>query len=109
MDIRDKIIMKQREIMELYTKYLSDFTTHFRIPNFWEKEFNGKLHEIASLKKELQEQKPVKITDEEIEKWAEKDIVMDDMDDDILYYALLMGKILGAKAMRDNEIKDNEQ
>jgi len=60
MDIRDKIIVKQREIMELYTKYLSDFTKHFGIPNFWEKEFDGKLHEIASLKKELQEQKPQK-------------------------------------------------
>jgi len=57
MDIRDKIIVKQRELMELYIKYLSDFTKHFGIPNFWEKEFDGKLHEIASLEKELQEQK----------------------------------------------------
>jgi len=55
MDIRDRIIVKQREIIELYTKYLSDFTKHFGIPNFWEKEFDGKLHEIASLEKEISE------------------------------------------------------
>jgi len=103
MDIREKIIVKQRELMELYIKYLSDFTKHFRIPNFWEKEFDGKLHEIASLKKKLQEQKPQKITDEEINEKATKKAAVHS---NLGYYE---GYYDGAKAMRDNEIKDNEQ
>jgi len=154
MDIRDKIIVKQREIIELYTKYFSNF----RIPNFWEKEFDGKLHEIASLGEELQEQKSTKrqgvfhvitegnnnkiyfngkliepdfkcgvpltmedykkldeiqekyyealeqklpeITDEEIEKWACENTPSGPEADSVIAY-----KIIGAKAMRDNEIR----
>jgi len=101
MDIRDRIIVKQREIIELYTKYFSNF----RIPNFWEKEFDGKLHEIASLEKEQQEQKPVKITDEEIEKWAEKWELNDKVFEDTIMPFIKTGLKHGAKAMRDNEIR----
>jgi len=155
MDIRDKIIVKQREIIELYTKYLSDFTKHFGIPNFWEKEFDGKLHEIASLEKEQQEQKlqtaeeilnqyptfyydtkskadvlvyikadilrameeyasqfqkPAEITDEEIEKWAERKSTSEFQDifntNKRLQIDFVKKEhlIKGAKAMRDNEI-----
>ena len=56
--------------------------------------------------KELQEQKP-KITDEEIEKWAFK--MISGIERKKMNVTILWGLIEGAKAMRDNEIKDNEQ
>jgi len=52
------------------------------------------------------------ITDEEIEKWAEKWELNDKVFEDTIMpfiFEYKTGLIHGAKAMRDNEIKDNKQ